>query len=222
LSTPPCTDCFRRARKPEQIAQRREAILAAMSALLQERKPEDISLNEVAQRAGLAKSNVYRYFDSREAILLELLTQDGRAWMDKAESALAPLRGSGDLAAVARALARITSQETRLCELISIPSRVLERNTSDESVLAFKRHLLQQLGRLVQSMSDALPDLPPTSLARLMHLFVALLSGLWSQSHPVESVRRALTHPDLAPMRVDFEASLELGLTLMLRGLTQA
>lgn len=192
-----------------------------MSALLQERKPEDISLNDVAQRAGLAKSNVYRYFDSREAILLALLTQDGLIWMDKAEAALAALQGSGNGDAVARVLARITSNETRLCELISIAATVLERNTSDESVLAFKRHSLQQLGRLVQVMSAALPDLPPARLAGLMPLFVALLSGLWSQSHPVESVRRALAHPDLAPMRVDFQASLEQGLALMLRGLAQ-
>ncbi|MEU9794671.1 hypothetical protein AB0E27_29400 [Streptomyces sparsogenes] len=37
-------------------------------------------MNELSRRVGLAKSNVLRYFESREAILLELLDRAWRQW----------------------------------------------------------------------------------------------------------------------------------------------
>lgn len=38
-----------------------------------------MSLNELSRRAGLARSNVLRYSESREAILLELLDRGAGA-----------------------------------------------------------------------------------------------------------------------------------------------
>ncbi len=39
----------------------------------------EISLRELSDRVGLAKSNVMRYFDSREAIFLEVLDEEFQA-----------------------------------------------------------------------------------------------------------------------------------------------
>jgi AcrR family transcriptional regulator len=215
-----CDDCFSfvRARKPDQIAQRRESILAAMAALLTEEKPEQISLNEVARRAGVAKSNIYRYFDSREGILLELLRADGLRWMELTEAALTPLHGSNDATAVAHVLARTTAAETRMCQLINMAAGVLEQNVSEQAVIDFKQHSFVLLGRLVLVLGQALPAATPDRLAGLMSLFVALISGLWPQSHPAELVRKALQQPGLALMQVDFEEALGRGMALLLRG----
>ena len=63
------THGFQRARRPEQIEARRCAILDAARAMLGSRPVADISLRELSESVGLAKSNVLRYFDSREAHL---------------------------------------------------------------------------------------------------------------------------------------------------------
>src|SRR4051812_49916249 len=47
-----------------------------------------LSLNELSRRVGLAKSNVLRYFESREAVLLELLDAAWREWLVALEDAL--------------------------------------------------------------------------------------------------------------------------------------
>ena len=216
-----CSDrnLFVRARKPEQIAQRREAILVAMSDLLEQEKPEQISLNQVARQAGLAKSNVYRYFDSREAILLALLREDGLRWMTSIEAALEPLQGSDDVVSVAQVLARVTASGARHCQLISMAHSVLEQNVSDQAVLDFKLHTHGLMGRLVLALGRSLPSIPTTQLAGTLHLFIALISGLWSQSHPVESVRKALQEPSLAVMKVDFEEALARAMCLLFKGL---
>ncbi len=60
---------------------RRRAILDAAAAMLAEMPVAAVSLTELSRRAGLAKSNVLRYFDSREAVLLELLDHAWREWL---------------------------------------------------------------------------------------------------------------------------------------------
>ena len=73
---------FQRARRPEQVEARRRAILAAARELLAERPVAGISLRELSCRVGLPKSNVLRYFDSSEAIFLEVLDGVWTAWLD--------------------------------------------------------------------------------------------------------------------------------------------
>jgi AcrR family transcriptional regulator len=66
---------FQRARSAEQREARRRTILDTAAAMLEEMPVSEVSLNELSRRVGLAKSNVLRYFESREEILLELLDQ---------------------------------------------------------------------------------------------------------------------------------------------------
>jgi AcrR family transcriptional regulator len=63
---------LQRARSDEQREVRRRAILDAAAAMLDEMRWRRVSLNELSRRVGLAKSNVLRYFESREAVLFEL------------------------------------------------------------------------------------------------------------------------------------------------------
>lgn len=59
-----------------QRDQRRERILAITRESLVERRVAELSLHEIARRVGLAKSNVLRYFGSRETILLTITEQE--------------------------------------------------------------------------------------------------------------------------------------------------
>ena len=67
---------YQRARRPEQKEERREAILAAAHALAVERSVRAVSLGDIAREVGLAKSNLLRYFESREEIFLTLLLRE--------------------------------------------------------------------------------------------------------------------------------------------------
>ena len=80
---------FQRARSEEQREARRQAILAAAAAMLAEMPVAGVTLNELSRRAGLAKSNVLRYFESREAVLLELLDAAWRDWLAQLDAELA-------------------------------------------------------------------------------------------------------------------------------------
>lgn len=209
---------FQRARRPEQKEQRRATILAAAADLFEAGGFERVSLNAIARRAGLAKSNLYRYFDSREDMFLQLLHDDWEGWFAEVSERLAPLAGSGDVRAVARVLAETAAARPRMCKLVSVLSAVIERNISEETLLAFKLRSLALGQRGGLGLLLALPGLTPDAVARFLIQQHALIAGLWPMSRPNEVVSRVMERPELAPYRHDFAAELELALGCLLRG----
>src|SRR6476469_8596374 len=87
---------FKRARSEEQRTQRRRMILDTTAAMLAEMPVAQVSLNELSRRVGLAKSNVLRYFESREAVLLELLDAAWQDWLAQLDAELADAVVAGD------------------------------------------------------------------------------------------------------------------------------
>lgn len=216
-----CRECFTRARRPEEIAQRREEIVLAAAALLDSQPLESISLNAIARDAGIAKSAVYRYFESREAIFLKILEADWRHWLDVLDTRLVPLHGSNDVSAVASALTATTVEHPRMCWLISALASVLEHNLSEDVILAFKQESLQLGLRLVSSLQGALPAIDATRLVQFLHPVFGLIAGLWPLSHPSASVRKVMARPEFAPFQPNFEEQFQRTLCMTLQGLMQ-
>src|SRR5690349_19708863 len=128
---------FQRARSDEQRAIRRQTILDTAAAMLEEMPVAELSLNELSRRVGLAKSNVLRYFESSEAVLLELLTSSLHEWLESLAADLPSevrRRAGFERRAEQLATAIVTSLVTRpvLCDLISAQAGVLEHNVSTE------------------------------------------------------------------------------------------
>jgi AcrR family transcriptional regulator len=154
---------FQRARSEEQRGVRRRAILDTAAAMLLEMPVADLSLNELSRRVGLAKSNVLNYFESREAVLLELASAELDGWVEDLASALSdispelPLAERTDL--VVAAVVRRLALRPVLCDLISAQASVLERNVSTEVVLAYKRSAAASLMRMLEATVRALPEI---------------------------------------------------------------
>ena len=151
---------FQRARSEEQREVRRRAILDTTATMLAEMPVAEVTLNELSRRVGLAKSNVLRYFESREAVLLELLDSAWQEWLAALETdlggaidATAAPAGRGDQ--LAAALASSLAARPVLCDLLSAQAAVLERNVSTQVAAAYKRAALADVSRL-----GAHPPLP--------------------------------------------------------------
>ncbi len=128
------TSTFQRARRPEQLAARRSAILAAARAALESRRIDEVTLRDISEGVGLAKSNVLRYFDSREAIFLELLDEECRAWLAELEDGFGQPRARKPAYAneirIADIIAETLAERRLMCELLGAMAGVLERNIS--------------------------------------------------------------------------------------------
>lgn len=216
------TGTFQRARSPEQVAARRSAILDAARTALAEKPIADISLRELGDRVGLAKSNVLRYFDSREAIYLEVLDEEYRAWLARLRPALGTPKPRNltyrNEVRVAAVMADTLVKERLLCELLGAMAGVLERNISAATALDFKGRALGNIGALADIITEQLPWLSPVSAALFAEGSLTLVAGMYPFSVPTDAVRQAMSEIGMADAHERFVAGLHHGLVSWLVG----
>ncbi|HEY9290753.1 MAG TPA: TetR family transcriptional regulator [Microlunatus sp.] len=211
---------FQRAHSEEQRAARRTAILETAAAMLTEMPVAALSLNELSRRVGLAKSNVLRYFPSREAILLSLLTRESDELVSAVTDRLAA-RGDRRRTAlrrseiVAGAFVAALVERPVLCDLLSAQAGVLERNITVEVAAAFKRASIDQLRQLAELVHRQLPELDSPDCIKLIGAAQLQVGTVWTHSRPAPSVQAVYReHPELAAFRMDFaETMYELIIT---------
>jgi AcrR family transcriptional regulator len=215
---------FQRARSAEQREVRRRGILDTAAAMLAERPAAEVSLNDLSRRACLAKSNVLRYFDSREAVLLELLDAAWGEWLAElavelpaAVDPTGPVAGRGEQ--LAAALAASVAARPVLCDLLGARAG-LERNVSAEVAAQVKRASLGRIGELAGLVRDAVGELDERSAEAFAALAAVTIGALWTHCRPSAAVLAAYAaDPELAALRPDFVDVTREALAVAVAGL---
>ncbi|WP_141781620.1 TetR/AcrR family transcriptional regulator [Nocardioides albertanoniae] len=214
---------FQRARSDEQREIRRRAILDTAAAMLDEMPVAEVSLNELSRRVGLAKSNVLRYFESREAVLLELLDDFLGAWLDELtaeldkgiDPAASPEVRAGRLAEI---LGRSLAERRVLCDLVGAQGGVLEHNISVEMVKRHKRAAMAKVSMMVELVRRHLPE---SGDGAETFCVMSLISAgaLAAYDPPPPSVSAAYAdEPDLRALHLDLPDTLRTVITAALLG----
>ncbi|MFF9456986.1 TetR/AcrR family transcriptional regulator [Streptomyces flaveolus] len=214
---------FQRARSEEQREVRRQAILDTAAAMLEEMPIGEISLNELSRRVGLAKSNVLRYFESREAILLELLDRAWRQWVADLPALVhagmdqdAPVsrRGEQFAAVVAASLA----QRRVLCDLLSAQAGVLEHNVSPQVAARYKRAAVANVADIAALAHQHLPELGD-SAPQLTAAMIMTVGAVWTHARPSPAMLAAYeADPSLTAFKLDFVTALQEMLATLTAG----
>jgi AcrR family transcriptional regulator len=214
---------FQRARSEDQRETRRRTILDAAAAMLDEVPVADVSLNELSRRVGLAKSNVLRYFDSREGVLLELLDGALAAWLAEVAGALDDgvdehRTASERAERLAEVLARSLAARRVLCDLVGVQGAVLEHNVSVDAVVRHKRVALARLTGAADLLRRHLPELGDDAERVFFHI-VVLAGALAPYSSPPAGVLAAYElEPALAVLHLDLQESLRGAIRTLLLG----
>ena len=198
-------------------------ILDTTAEMLDEMPVAEISLNELSRRVGLAKSNVLRFFESREAVLLELLDDFLGRWLDDLTGELAvgiepdasPLVRATQLAEV---LSASLASRVVLCDLFGAQGGVLEHNVSVEVVKRHKRASLAKLATMSGLLRHHVPELGDG--AQLFCLMTLISAGaLSSYVPPPPSLLAAYAEePGLGVHNLDLRDALRISITSSLVG----
>ncbi|MGH3097754.1 MAG: TetR family transcriptional regulator [Streptosporangiales bacterium] len=207
---------FLRARRPEHKQQRRAAILDTARELARASGVRNVSLGAVAEAVGLAKSNIVRYFGTREEIYLELLTEE---WCQWADTVSARLRDAGDTGDAVAALAETIVARLLFCDLLSQVSTTLERNVSVPAARTFKHAVHDRLAEMGAEVAGA-TDLTEREGREL----VAAASGLAGMLYPAANPSPALVQvynedPELAASHPELPTTLIRMLSALAAGL---
>jgi AcrR family transcriptional regulator len=213
---------FQRARRPAHVDARRAAILDAAERLLAERGVTDVTLVQISERTGLAKSGLLRYFDSREAIFLEVLDRHREAWLERlsAELPLIPAQPGryGAETALASFVARSLIEAPELCDLIAAMAGVLERNISVEFARSFKARAAAHHDRLAALIRACLPQVDETGAHHFAGAIFIITAGLWPYARPTVAVAQVIAEMQVPAPRDMFAVNLTEGLVNQLVG----
>jgi len=143
-----------RARSDEQIEQRINEIVDATARLYEENRFEDITFAMIAKEADFTRSNLYRYFQTKEDIFLELMNHDIALW--RADILQNFADGTPSLREVAEISVELILKHRRMVKLFTILFTLLEPNASLEALTAFKQKINEEIGMVAQFLSTVL------------------------------------------------------------------
>ncbi|WP_208996180.1 TetR/AcrR family transcriptional regulator [Pseudovibrio ascidiaceicola] len=207
---------FQRARSAEAKAQRHNDLIRAATCVLEQDGVDGLTLQAIASRAGIVKSNIYRYFETREAILVELLLRDFVKLIEDLEQEVPGEMAPADMA---KLLAEMFASRQVLCELMSEIAPTMEKNISIDCVRDFKRALLVEAARATSALQKGLPWLEAEEAMSVffsIHVFVA---GLWPVTNPPPVLVTLYEEPEFAPLKYEFAPALFGMITAHLLGL---
>lgn len=210
---------FIRARSESEKDLRRDQVLDAAARVFSRDDFEAVTMARVAEEAGVAKGTPYRYFATKEALFLELLTREIGDWFAELVPMVESTAGDESAVSLPGFVARSLSARPLLTRLLPLLHAVLERNIDVDSALRFKRRLAEIMEPTAAAFESHLPGARAGDGFSLLLRTHALAIGLLQMSRPPEAVKAALgSDPALAPFDLDFVQEFEAAMGALVRG----
>jgi len=140
MTAQPAPQQIRRSRGDRQ----REAIVTAVRELLQERSFADLLVSTISERAGIARSGFYFYFDSKYAVLAVILA-DASELLDQLTHHFAPREPGETPAAFAK-------------RMVGSAAAVYANDDPVLSACAVARNTDAQIGEMMDDFYDSVID----------------------------------------------------------------
>ena len=211
---------WQRARTDEQKEQRVEAILEATARLYETSSFEKITLAAIAREANFTRSNLYKYFRSKEEIFFEFLKHDVRLWRRDLVDQYAGITAS-TVESFADIWVKVLVRHERLLRLISVLYAHLEKKASRESLVGFKQMADQEFSQLSAVLCRLFPELSDEQALTFLQHQLAASIGLYTMTDLSATQRQVLEMPEFQHFQLDFTDSLRLAVTSLLKGLLQ-
>lgn len=209
----------RRARSPGAKDSRRARLLAIAARLFASSEYDAVTVAAIAARARLAKGTLYRYFATKEALFLDLLTDALAEWLGVLTQGLVETADRDPAREVSRLIATTLTARPHLTRLLALLHTTLEQNVDPEGARRFKRRLVEVMAPPARALEARAPALAPGDGLRFLLRTHALVVGLAQAANPPPHLARALAEdPELSAFVIDFCAELEAVLAALLRG----
>lgn len=209
---------WERARTQEQKEQRIAEIIDATARLYETHPFEKISLVAIAKAANFTRSNLYKYFNSKEEIFFEFLKQDVIHWREDLVTTFKKKRRY-TIPEFAAVWVKVQTQHARMQDLISILYDFLEKNTTIERMIDFKRLTRSEYTIVSELLRDLFPRLSQENAIKFLNMQFAASIGLYTMTNLSSVQEEVLTYPEFRNLKVDFETYYRECLTHLLNGL---
>ncbi|WP_052261868.1 TetR family transcriptional regulator [Leisingera sp. ANG-M1] len=199
---------FQRARQAYQIAERRASILKQARALCAEFGVMDWSLNELGRRSDVTKSNLYRYFSSREEILLVLMHEETRLFASRLHAETKD-RQEMSVAELSVLIASLYGRQSLLCDLLCVSASLLENHAELETIRGIKLSGFEDSAMVASAIARVLRAVDEEQASQIAFISGIMDSGLWPMARAGAPVQRFADLDGLERLKMDFPTELK-------------
>ncbi|MBQ4848105.1 TetR/AcrR family transcriptional regulator [Pseudoalteromonas sp. MMG005] len=210
---------WKRARTDERKNERKEAIYDAAYTLFKAKGYDKVSFNGIASEAGFTKSNMYRYFSSKEEIFLNVFASLFEQWFDNYCARLQKLKENECVDNFTEAWVGSFSEHPKLMDLMPILFSSLEKNSSYEQLQAFKRLSKNLLYRITLEISRIYPSVQGEKAFKFLNLGYAATVNCWTANSQSEALKKLYEDEEFKDLKPNFEYDLSESITIVIRGL---
>jgi AcrR family transcriptional regulator len=150
---PPYAHLLKRAPTQSRSVQRVEGLLDAAADLLRDQEPEEVTIRDLAERAGVPTGTLYQFFDDKNAVLQALAVRFLAAMPDVLDAALEQTAADWPvtLDRVVEGYAAMVREHPAIRRLwlsgtLAASTRSLERTTDDALAARLGARLQEQAG----------------------------------------------------------------------------
>ena len=205
-----------RARSDEQIQLRIAQILDSASLLFRDLDYDQVTMQRIARQSGFTRSNIYRYFTSRDEIFLTLFIDDIRLWAEDIDAGITDPMPREDFI---RQWLSILTRHQRLVELIPLLTTSLEKNASKEVYRKTKIAMNELIIKVTGIIKRALPSLDNDGLGIFIQANQILIAGSWPATHRSPEQEAVLDELEMPHLKINFLDFMKRSLNALLTGL---
>lgn len=210
---------WQRARTDEKKSERKEAIYKAAFALFKKNGYDNVSFNSIASEAGFTKSNMYRYFSSRDEIFLNVFAELFEKWFEDCSKRLKKLKQDDVIKHFAKTWVKSLMSHPQFLDLTPMLFVSLEKNSSFEQLLEFKKLSKNLLYKISIEISRIYPDIQGEKAFKFLTLSFAATSNYWAAASQNETLKKIYQQDEFKELEPNFEEDLTTSIEIIIHGI---
>lgn len=201
---------FIRARSEQQIQERIQEIVNAASNIYNEFGYDGLSFSVISEYTKFTRPNIYKYFKTKDEILLEILKDDTVAWITALTDSF-KLNKIYSVEEIAEIWVESLIRHSRLLELYAFLFTTIEKNVSVEALAKFKQETVPTYQtQLVHLVEQLFPKAVPTSVYDFITAQMTLAIGLYPMCQMNDLQLQAVEMSGIQYTAPDFKRSYKL------------
>ena len=173
---------FQRARTKEQIASRQGEIITVCDEIYREKGYEAVHFKAVSQKTSVSRPTIYNYYKTKDEIFLDIIKRDFEKWTDewKSHFDLTPKMTKEEYCSF---LADSIMKHEKHFDLIAVHMPSIEKNSSIEKLLAFKKVLQPHSKVFFEGLDKYFPKASDEKKKMFYFHYKAVVHGVYPLTH---------------------------------------
>jgi len=169
---------FKRARSEDQIQDRIQEIVNAASIIYNSVGYEGLSFSAISEYTKFTRPNIYKYFKTKEEILLLIMIKDFKSWILTLSKSF-KINKLYSIYEIGEIWTDTILEHERLIELYAILFTTIEKNVSVEALAEFEKESIVIHSTLFDLVSQLFQNASTDSIMNFMYSAFTLAFGLY-------------------------------------------